>query len=79
MAKASYILNRGTTSKVASRIVIYSRDVENITGMRPRTARLLLQKIRKIFGKKKHQVVTIYEFCNYLGMEEELVKELLLP
>jgi hypothetical protein len=78
MAKAGYIVTHSNKNKVAPRIVIYSRDVENITGLRPRTARLLLQKIRNAFGKKKHQVVTIYEFCFYLGMEEEMVKELLL-
>ena len=77
MPEMSYIIARSSKRKTPPRVVIYSRDVENITGLRPRTARLVLQNIRKAFGKLKHQVVTIREFCLYLGIEEELVRELI--
>ncbi|KAA2239107.1 hypothetical protein F0L74_23130 [Chitinophaga agrisoli] len=56
---------------IPNRIVIYARDVENITGRKGRTARLLLQRIRKIYGKKPGQFVTITEFCQFAGLKEE--------
>jgi hypothetical protein len=38
--------------KIPLRLVIYPKDVENITGRRDRTARKLLQKIREALGKQ---------------------------
>ena len=63
--------------KIPSRIIIYPKDVENITGRRDRTARTLIQNIRKAFNKQKHQFITIKEFCAYTGIDEELVKDFL--
>jgi hypothetical protein len=78
MQNATHILQRSAPRKLPSRMVIYPRDVENITGLRPRSARRIIQNIRKAFGKLGHQVVTIQEFCMYLGIEEGLVRELLV-
>lgn len=55
------------------RIVVHSKDVENITGHMPRTARKLLQKIRQQAGKPKGALVTVKDFCSYTGIAEELV------
>lgn len=63
---------------IPPRIIVYPKDVENITGRRDRTARTLIQNIRKAFGKQKHQFVTIKEFCAYTGIDEELVKDYLV-
>lgn len=60
-----------------TRVVIYPKDVENITGRRGRTARKLLQKIREALGKRSHEFITIREFCLFTGINEELVKEFL--
>lgn len=60
-----------------TRIVIYPKDVENITGRRGRTTRKLLQKIREALGKKPHEFVTIKEFCLFTGISEDLVKDFL--
>ena len=62
-----------------SRLPIYSKDVELITGRKHRTACTMLQQIRRVLGKEKHQFVTIAEFCQYFGLKEELVKEFLVP
>jgi hypothetical protein len=37
--------------KIPPRIVLYPKDVENITGRSGRTARKMLQMIREVFGK----------------------------
>ena len=63
--------------KIPLRLVIYPKDVENITGRRDRTARKLLQKIREALGKRTHEFITIKEFCLFTGINEELVKDFL--
>jgi hypothetical protein len=59
---------------VTHRIVVYAKDVSNITGLSPRTAWNLLAKIRKHYNKQKGQYVTLDEFCQYTGINKEEVK-----
>ncbi|RYY49960.1 MAG: hypothetical protein EOO06_05500 [Chitinophagaceae bacterium] len=63
--------------QLPTRIVVHARDVENITGYMPRTARKLLQKIRKTFGKPPGAMVTVKEFSAYTGLEESLITSFL--
>ena len=58
---------------VPNRIVIYAKDVINITGRKERTARKLLAQIRKKYQKKQEEFITVYEFCEYTGIKEERV------
>lgn len=55
---------------IPPRMVIFARDIQNITGRSERTARLLLQRIRKAYGKKAGQFVTVAEFCQYTALPE---------
>jgi hypothetical protein len=64
--------------KMPKRIVVYAKDVENITGRKPRTARKLLEDIRKKLGKGKDQFITVREFSAYTGIDEDLVREFLI-
>ena len=64
--------------KIPSRIVIYAKDVEKITGRRPRTCYAILQKIKSFYNKQKNDFVTVKEFCHFLHIDEELVKEYLV-
>lgn len=66
-----------SSKKLPGRLVVYSKDIENITGLMPRTARKLLQRIRQAFGKPQGAFVTSKEFCLYTGIEEELVQDYL--
>jgi mannose/fructose/N-acetylgalactosamine-specific phosphotransferase system component IID len=59
------------------RIVIYAKDIETITGRRLRTCYAILSRIRKFHNKKKQDFVTVREFCSFLNMDEQLVKEVL--
>ena len=63
---------------VAKRIVIYAKDVENITGRKERTARKILQSIREKLGKEKSEFITIREFCEHTGIKEADVKNHML-
>ncbi|MBL7743143.1 MAG: hypothetical protein JNN00_06660 [Chitinophagaceae bacterium] len=65
------------TRKIPTRIVIYPKDVENITGRSSRTARSIIDRIRKALGKSKQQFVTVKEFCFFYGLEEDYVKDFL--
>jgi hypothetical protein len=62
---------------VPSRIVVYARDIQNITGRRERTARELLRRIREANGKKRGQPVTVTEFCQFMGLNENEVLQFL--
>lgn len=63
--------------KPPKRIVVYPKDIENITGRKPGAARKLLRNIKKAFQKLPDQFVTAQEFSAYTGIEEEIVREYL--
>lgn len=58
---------------IPPRIVIYAKDVMNITGRKERTARKLLSQIRKQHQKKPTDFITVEEFCQYTGLKEEKI------
>jgi predicted RNA-binding protein YlqC (UPF0109 family) len=60
------------------RVVIHPRDVENITGKKGRTARNMLQLIRKKYGKQKQQFITVDEFCRFTGLEQDAVRRFMV-
>ncbi len=66
-----------TFRKPPKRIVVYAKDIENITGRKPGAARKLLRNIKKAFEKLPDQFVTAAEFSAYTGIEEGLVREYL--
>ena len=55
------------------RIIVYTKDVVNITGKKERTARNLLARIRKANNKSKTDLVTIEEFCAFTRLRPEHV------
>jgi hypothetical protein len=58
---------------IPPRLVIYAKDVMNITGRQERTARKLLAKIRRQQNKPPGAFVSIDEFCQHTGLKEEKV------
>ena len=50
------------------RICIIPKDIVQLTGRSERSSRLLYTKIMKHYKKEKHQVITIDELCDYLGI-----------
>ncbi|ODS88847.1 hypothetical protein [Chryseobacterium lacus] len=51
-----------------TRLCIYPKDIQIITGKSERYSRDLIQKIKKHFNKEEHQLVTFQEFCEYMGI-----------
>jgi hypothetical protein len=54
-------------------IVIHTKDVAALKGISNDTALKLLKTIKDVYGKKKHQDVTIREFCEYEDLPYEEV------
>jgi hypothetical protein len=60
------------------RVVIYPKDVMIITGKSERYSRYLIQRIKKHLNKEDHQVVSVSEFCDYMGLRIEEIIELIV-
>ena len=59
--------------EIMNRLCIYPKDIQVITGRSDRYGRNLIKKIKDHFKKEQHQVVTIEEFCQYLGLQQDVV------
>ncbi|RMB60535.1 hypothetical protein EAX61_06855 [Dokdonia sinensis] len=59
------------------RACIFPKDVHCLTGRSERYGRKLLNDIRRHFDKQSHQFVTVKEFAEYSGIEEEIITEYL--
>ncbi|WP_282037728.1 hypothetical protein [Saccharicrinis aurantiacus] len=60
-----------------TRVCIYPKDVQRITGKSEKASRRLLQKIKDNMGKEQHQFITTDDFANYTGIQNSLVQEYL--
>lgn len=60
-----------------TRLCIYPKDVQRITGKSERYGRMLLNKIKSHFKKDEHQFVTVEEFCIYTGIKADQVSNFL--
>ena len=56
-----------------NRLCIYPKDIQIITGRSDRYGRNLIKKIKEHFKKQQHQVVTVEEFCQYMGLQQDTV------
>lgn len=61
-----------------TRLCVYPKDVQRITGKSERWGRMLLLKIRAAIKKDDHQFVTVKEFCAYTGFSIEEVQTALI-
>lgn len=59
------------------RLVIHTKDVAAIMGLKEQASRKILRIIRKQYGKSRNQVVTVEEFCAYKGLKTDQVIPLL--
>jgi hypothetical protein len=61
-----------------TRLCVYPKDVQRITGKSERYGRMLLLKIRENLNKEEHQFISIEEFCLYTGLKMDQVQALLI-
>ena len=60
-----------------TRLIIYAKDIQRITGKTERYGRSLMRRMRKHFNKSTHQYITVEEFCQYKGLKHEDVERML--
>lgn len=60
-----------------NRMVIYVKDIQRITGRTERYCRKIMALIRNKFGKEKHQLVSVNEFCQFMGLPVDEVRKYL--
>ena len=63
---------------VSTRIIVYPKDVQRITGRSEKYGRILLKKIKQEFSKKEHQFVTVEEFSQYTGLSMEMIQRFIV-
>ena len=63
---------------VSTRIIVYPKDVQRITGRSEKYGRILLKKIKQEFSKKDHQFVTVEEFSQYTGLSMEVIQRFIV-
>ena len=61
-----------------TRLCIYPKDIQRITGKSYRQSIRLLQKIRKELNKLQNEFVSIEEFCQYTSLKMEQVEPLIV-
>jgi hypothetical protein len=61
--------------KVPDRMVVYIRDIRNITGKSRSSAQRMLQHVRIEHNKLPRELVSIQEFCATYGLNFEDVKD----
>lgn len=59
------------------RICIYPKDIQRVTGKSERYGRKVIQDIKKKYSKEAHQLVTVEEVCEHLGLQLEKVVKML--
>jgi hypothetical protein len=55
------------------KITIFPKDAEILTGYSASKCRKIIREIKASVSKKKFQLITISEFCYYMGFSEEEV------
>ena len=58
-------------------LVINAKEVQALTGYSKPTSHRLLNKIRNYYSKPQRALVTVKEFCEYTGLDEEIVNNAL--
>jgi hypothetical protein len=62
---------------IPTRIVIYAKDIMNITGRKERWAYKLMDQIRKKYEKGRGSMISVDEFCEYTGLKIDKVEAFL--
>jgi len=62
----------------STRLCVYPKDVQRITGKSERYGRMLLLKIKDSLKKEEHQFISIEEFCAYTGLKPDQVQPFMI-
>jgi hypothetical protein len=57
------------------RIALYPKDVALLLGRNIQSARRFMREIRQALEKCDHQILTLREFCAFVGIDEQEARE----
>ncbi|MGZ3920838.1 MAG: hypothetical protein ACXVC7_11115 [Bacteroidia bacterium] len=60
------------------RACIYPKDIQRITGKSERYSQKLFQKMKAHYNKSAVQFITISEFCQFTGLDQNTVEAYIL-
>lgn len=60
------------------RACIYPKDIQRITGKSERYAQKLFKKIKNHYKRSQEQFLMISEFCEYCGIDENIVENYII-
>jgi len=60
-----------------NRLFLTTSDIQIITGTGYRNSQKIMQRLKDSLAKENHQHITIKEYCQYEGISEKEVSELL--
>ncbi len=60
----------------SGQIYIYTKDIMQFTGKSHRTCQTILSKIKRLYGKQRHQHITIREFADYMNIRMEDIQQM---
>jgi len=60
------------------RICVYPKDVQRITGRSERYGRKVIQRIKEQLGKEEHQLVSIEELADFIGLPPDDLREYIM-
>jgi hypothetical protein len=63
---------------IIKRACIYPKDIQRITGRSERYCRKLINIIKEYLDKEPHQFITVKDFANYSGIEEDIINKYLI-
>lgn len=66
-----------TKFKEVTRVCVYPKDVQILTGKSERWSREILRKMKASLNKSEHQFITVEELSLYFGLKEEKVSQTL--
>lgn len=60
-----------------NRICIYPKDIARITGKSYRQSLRVCNTVKRIREKQSHQLISMEEVCEYLGLDLEQIKTMI--
>ncbi len=63
---------------IPTRLCIYPKDIQRITGKSERYSRNLMHRIRTSLGKQAHHPITWLELAAYLNLPPDQIREHIL-
>ncbi len=59
---------------ITKRVCVYPKDIHRLTGKSMRASQSIFRKMKRFFGKRENQAVTVKEFADFSGIPEAVIR-----